>query len=150
MKTLYCLLFNSLFLCACNCGEISAQATSKDNADTTKTKTAALQKSGTMNELNEKPMTCKLTTLELQKRKATVIEEMKKLIKEKRELAAGYAYRFDGTDKNIDLLTDFIKTERQCCDFFNFSVDVNNDHAAWLRITGGKGIKGFIASELEL
>jgi hypothetical protein len=72
------------------------------------------------------------------------------LIDEKTELANGYAYRLEGSDKNIDLLTGFIKTERQCCDFFNFSIEVNNDHTAWLKITGAEGVKGFITSELEL
>jgi hypothetical protein len=100
-----------------------------------------------MNALNEKPMTCKLTSPELQKRKTTIIAEIKKLIKGKTELTNGYAYRFDGSDKNVDLLTDFIKTERQCCDFFNFSIDVNNDQTVWLKITG---VKGFVTSELEL
>lgn len=98
----------------------------------------------------KKPMTCKLTSTELQKRKTTVIIAIKKLIKEKKELINGYAYRFEGTDHNVDLLTDFIKTERQCCDFFNFSIDVKNDESAWLKITGAKGVKGFITSELEL
>lgn len=100
--------------------------------------------------MKKKPMTCKLTTPELQKRKATVIAAIKKLIKKKTELANGYAYRFEGTDHNIDLLTDFIKTERQCCDFFNFSIDIKNDETAWLKITGAQGVKGFITSELNL
>lgn len=100
--------------------------------------------------MDKKPMTCKLTSPELQKRKATVIAAIRKLIKEKKELTNGYAYRFVGTDHNVDLLTDFIKTERQCCDFFNFSIDVNNDETTWLKITGTKGVKGFITSELEL
>ncbi|QEM07795.1 hypothetical protein DIU31_031440 [Mucilaginibacter rubeus] len=100
--------------------------------------------------MTKKTMICKLTTPELQKRKTTVIATIKKLIKEKKELTNGYAYRFEGSDHQIDLLTDFIKTERQCCDFFNFSIDVRNDQTAWLKITGAKGVKGFIASELEL
>ena len=150
MKTFYCLLFSCLFLSACNCSDTPAQTNVKNNGDTAKTKTSTLQKSAVMNDLKEKPMTCKLTSPELQKRKATVIAEIKKLIREKKELPNGYAYRFDGTDKNVNLLTDFIKTERQCCDFFIFSIDVNNDQAAWLKITGAKGVKDFIASELEL
>jgi len=150
MKTLYCLLFNCLLLCACNCSDKPAQAAVKNNGDTAKTKTNVLQKSAAMNDLKRKPMTCKLTSPELQQRKATVIAEIKKQIREKKELPTGYAYRFDGTDKNVDLLTDFIKTERQCCDFFNFSIDVNNDKTVWLKISGTKGVKGFITSELEL
>ncbi|HVX00137.1 MAG TPA: hypothetical protein VHA52_06870 [Candidatus Babeliaceae bacterium] len=96
------------------------------------------------------PMVCKLTSPELQKRKATVIASIKKLVIEKKELPNGYSYKLDGSDNNINLLTDFIKTERQCCNFFNFSINVNNDQFAWLKITGNKGVKNFIASELEL
>ena len=99
---------------------------------------------------HEKPMTCKLTTPELAKRKTTIIANIKKLITEKKELNNGFTYRFDGADKNINLLTDFIKTERQCCDFFNFSLSVNNDQSVWLDITGAKGAKTFIKAELEL
>lgn len=74
----------------------------------------------------------------------------KKLIKEKKELTDGYAYRFEGSDHNVDLLTDFIETERRRCDFFNFCMDVKNDETAWVKITGAKGIKGFITTEQEL
>lgn len=95
-------------------------------------------------------MSCKLTTPELQQRKATLIADIKGLIREKAELPNGYSYQFDGSDETIDLLAGFIKTERQCCDFFNFSIDVNNDRTAWLKITGNEGVKGFITSELEL
>lgn len=100
--------------------------------------------------MDKKQMTCKLTSPELQKRKATVIASIKKMIKEKKELVNGYVYRFLGSDNTVDLLTDFIKTERQCCDFFNFSIDIYNNDTAWLKITGAKGVKGFITSELEL
>ena len=113
-------------------------------SQTAKTKVNALDNS------EKKPTVCKLSSPELQKRKATVIASIKKLIKEKKELSNGYSYRFEGSDNNINLLTDFIKTERQCCNFFNFSIDVNNDQSAWLKITGNKGVKDFIASELQL
>lgn len=103
-----------------------------------------------MNTPKNPPIVCKLTSPELQKRKATVIASIKKVIIEKKELSAGYSYRFEGSDHNIDLLTDFIKTERQCCNFFNFSIDIKNDQSAWLKITGKKGVKDFIAAELEL
>jgi hypothetical protein len=103
-----------------------------------------------MSNLNKTGMTCKLTSPELQQRKANVIATIKGLIDGKTELPDGFSYRFDGSDENIDLLTGFIKTERQCCDFFNFSMDVNNDRSVWLKITGGEGVKDFITSELEL
>lgn len=95
-------------------------------------------------------MSCKLTTPELQKRKATVLERLRKQIIERKELANGYAYKFSGSDSMIDELTEFIKTERQCCDFFNFHLSVTCERTLWFEITGEKGAKEFFTSELEL
>lgn len=95
-------------------------------------------------------LSCKLTTPELQNRKATVLESLRKQIIEKKELPNGYAYKFKTSDSMIDELTEFIKTERQCCDFFNFNLSVTGEQTLWFEITGEKGAKEFIKSELEL
>lgn len=48
-------------------------------------------------------------------------------------------------------MSEFIKTERSCCDFFDFGLKVAGDASfAWLSITGPKGTKDFITSELNL
>lgn len=94
-------------------------------------------------------MTCKLTSPELRERKATVIASLKKKMVEKRELKNGYAFKFPGTDNVLDELTEFIKTERECCDFFIFGLSVSGDKSeAWLELTGADGVKDFITSEL--
>jgi hypothetical protein len=94
---------------------------------------------------------CKLTTPELQKRKATVLESLRKEILEKKELPNGYAFKFSGSDKMIDELTEFAKTERQCCDFFAFNLRVTGDTTSvWFEITGERETKEFIKKELEL
>ena len=98
-----------------------------------------------------KPVTCKLTSPEIRERKATVIASLKRKILVKKELSNGYSYQFKGTDANIDELTTFVKTERLCCDFFDFSLTVKGDGtSALLTITGPKGAKDFIRTELEL
>src|SRR4051812_1146362 len=71
---------------------------------------------------NKSSLTCKLTTPELRKRKETVIASLKKQMLQKKELKNGYAYKFAGTDKIIDELAEFVKTERACCDFFVFNL----------------------------
>src|SRR5690606_37861110 len=77
-------------------------------------------------------LSCKLTTPELQKRKETVIASLKQQILDKKELKDGYAFKFRGTDEVLDELTDFIKTERMCCDFFTFGLSVSGDkREAW-------------------
>lgn len=96
-------------------------------------------------------LTCKLTTPELRERRATAIASLKKQMIEKKELKNGYAYKFTGTDEMLDELSAFIKTERQCCDFFVFNLSISGDKSeAWLEITGPKGAKDFIKTELEL
>lgn len=96
-------------------------------------------------------LSCKLTTPELQHRKATILESLRKKMKEKKELPNGYAYKFSGSDEMVDELTDFIKTERECCDFFTFNLSISGDKSeAWLELKGAEGTKAFIKAELEL
>lgn len=96
-------------------------------------------------------MSCKLTSPELQERKATVIASLKSQMTEKRELVDGFAFKFPGTDQVLDELTEFIKTERECCDFFTFGLSVSGDKSeAWLELTGAEGAKDFINAELGM
>ena len=95
-------------------------------------------------------LTCKLSTPELQQRKKTVVAELKNLLLEKTELENGFKYKFDGSDKMLDLLSSFIKTERLCCDFFVFNLKASSDNSfAWLELTGPGGVKDFIKYEIE-
>ncbi|MCW3120099.1 MAG: hypothetical protein JWM28_4181 [Chitinophagaceae bacterium] len=94
--------------------------------------------------------TCKLTSSEFRERKATVVASLKKQILEKKELKNGFAYKFAGTDNIVDEITNFIKTERQCCGFFKFNMSINGDSETWLEITGPKGAKDVIVNELEM
>jgi hypothetical protein len=99
----------------------------------------------------KKPITCKLTSPEIQQRKITVIASLKKKIIVKKEISNGFSYKFFGSDAVVDELITFVKTERLCCDFFDFSLSVKGDGtSAWLTITGPKGAKDFIKNELEL
>lgn len=100
--------------------------------------------------IEDAKLSCKLTTPELQQRKATVIAELKKLLLEKAELNNGYRYKFDGSDNMLDLLNSFIKTERLCCDFFTFTLTASNDKNFTLHdLTGPEGIKEFIKHEID-
>ncbi len=97
----------------------------------------------------KKELACKLTSPELRKRKDEVIASLKSKILEKQEIKEGYRYKFNGSDEIIDELAEFVKTERQCCDFFDFDLSISGDEA-WLSITGPEGTKQFIKDELEL
>jgi hypothetical protein len=96
-----------------------------------------------------KTIACKLTSPELRKRKEEVIASLKSKILEKEELTKGYKYKFEGSDQVIDEITSFIKTERLCCDFFDFSISISGNQL-WLSITGPKGAKEFMKAELDM
>lgn len=95
-------------------------------------------------------LSCQLTSPELKQRKATVIATLKKLVKERQEINNGFRYKLNGSDEVLDLLNDFIKTERLCCNFFNFSLSVSdNESPVWLELSGPEGAKEFITTEIE-
>lgn len=99
------------------------------------------------NKTNE--FTCKLATPELQERKATIFRRLREQVLERKELENGYAFRFPGTDRVLDLLTEFIKTERICCEFFIFTLSISGDSTEiCLELTGPEGVNEFIASGL--
>lgn len=98
----------------------------------------------------EAKLSCKLTTPELQQRKKTVIAELKNQVLEKIETDQGFKYKFEGSDKTLDLLNSFIKTERLCCDFFVFTLTASSDTKfTWLELSGSEGTKDFIRHEIE-
>jgi hypothetical protein len=94
-------------------------------------------------------LTCKLTSPELRIRKEQVIAALKSKILDSRELVDGYEYKFDASDDMLDQLTEFIKSERICCEFFDFGLNLKNNQV-WLSITGPEGSKEFIKTELAL
>lgn len=111
----------------------------------------AQEKTKDMKTLNEQArLTCKLTTPELQQRKKTVIAELKSQVLEKIETDQGFKYKFEGSDKMLDLLNSFIKTERLCCEFFVFNLTASSDAKfTWLELSGPEGTKDFINHEID-
>lgn len=80
-----------------------------------------------------------------------IVTSLKKQILERKELSNGYAFKFGGSDNVLNELTDFIKSERECCDFFIFNLSISGDKSEiWLEMTGVEGAKDFITKELEL
>jgi hypothetical protein len=96
-------------------------------------------------------ISCKLTTEELQKRKETVLESLKKQILEKKELKDGYVFKFSGSDSTANELIEFVRSERSCCNFFVFTLSFSGDgKETWLSLTGPDGTKEMISDELGL
>jgi hypothetical protein len=136
------LLVAAIVFFAVSCGRNSSKV--KGNTSGCSDDCKATSKEGTK-------IACKLTTPELRQRKETVLASLKSQVIEKKELKDGYAFKFNGSDKMLDELTEFIKTERECCDFFTFNLSIAGDkNTTWLELTGAEGAKEFIGSELGL
>jgi hypothetical protein len=133
----------TLLLLSCNSSDKKGVATNSPTKSICSDKCEAKSKST--------DLSCKLTTADKRARIETVIASLKKQVIETKELENGFAYKFIGSDKIIDELAEFVKTERLCCDFFSFNISVSGDATeAWLQITGPAGTKDFITSELTM
>lgn len=96
-------------------------------------------------------LSCRLSSPELQKRKATVLENLRRQVNYKEELPDGYKFGFSGSDSMITELAEFIKTEKACCGFFTFVLTVSGDSPdVFLTLTGPEGAKDFVKTELGL
>lgn len=66
-----------------------------------------------------------------------------------RELDDGYAWTIS-LDQLV-LVAEFVSRERLCCPFFRFEMVVPPQaEALELRLTGGEGVKAFIAQEFSI
>jgi hypothetical protein len=65
------------------------------------------------------------------------------------ELPDGYALRLPAESTTLFQVAKFITYERLCCSFFAFGVEVEPyGGPIWLRLTGGDGVKAFVAAEI--
>lgn len=97
---------------------------------------------------NTQQFSCKLTSPELQDRRQTVIRQLKETLQTRTELTNGFRYEFLYSDNLFDELVNFVKYERQCCEFFNLTLMVQRELLI-LEITGEEGIKTFLEAELD-
>ena len=68
------------------------------------------------------------------------------LVRETRELASGYAYRFD--NEHYPLLAAFIANEQLCCPFLTFELTVAAHRGpVWLRLTAPGDVKPLLREE---
>ena len=69
-------------------------------------------------------------------------------VRERLELAEGYAFRFAGEE--FTSVARFVANERKCCPFLTFQFEVAPEGGPlWLRINGPSGAKELIAAELR-
>ena len=101
--------------------------------------------------LNQTAFVCDLTALNAEERKRyqVVLEKLQDSVQEVREVANGYAFRHPAHVSVLLLLAEFIRLERRCCPFLEFTLKVETeDGPAWLTLTGPEGVKEFLRAEL--
>src|SRR5262245_22011580 len=99
----------------------------------------------------ETPFACKLDKLTTQQRE-DLSKSIHQLIDAKpatKELPNGYEMRFLHGGDLFVAATTWIRYERECCPFFDFSITLDkNDGPMTIQLTGPKGVKKFIDDDL--
>ena len=90
-----------------------------------------------------------LTTDERRESQA-LLQKLGGAVVELKELSDGYAFRLDESKMPLRELSRWIELERRCCPFFHFETEVAAERGpVWLRLTGGEGVKDFIATKIN-
>jgi hypothetical protein len=93
----------------------------------------------------ELPILCTLTEAEMQERRRTVLDLVRKDVLGVTPLPLGYAYRFEPTSDLLALLCRLVDLERQCCAFLTFRIVVEAGNRPFcIEITGPAEAKGVI------
>ena len=67
-----------------------------------------------------------------------------------RELPDGYEFSFPGDPATLQMLNDWVGTERLCCPFFDIDVRLAPEKGpTTIRLTGRPGTKAFIKADFE-
>lgn len=78
-----------------------------------------------------------------------MLENLHDSVQKVREVANGYEFRHAAHVSVLLLLAEFIRLERRCCPFLEFTLNVETEHGpAWLMLTGPEGVKEFLRAEL--
>lgn len=95
------------------------------------------------------PIACDLTAIPSAVRQEhfAAVPIIFQAVQEVKELTNGYAFRFANESSMFMGLAQFIENERRCCPFFGFVLEVEpGGGPLWLRLTGGEGVKQFLAT----
>ncbi len=102
------------------------------------------------NATRDLPIACKLPDEARMQRQTQVAGSVFGAARQTQELADGYAFQFTADASSVQLLTEFITAERECCPFFTFELIFEpNSGPLWLRLRGGEGVKEFIQAMIQ-
>jgi hypothetical protein len=67
------------------------------------------------------------------------------------ELADGYAFQLRSENVSLADLADWVTSERKCCPFFDFEIELEREGGPlWLKLKGKEGVKQFIRVEFGI
>ena len=93
---------------------------------------------------------CSLSAAELRGREAKLFARFGSAAIEIEELEEGYAFRFPGDSRWIELIAELIVAERECCPFLAFEMStLPNMGPVIVRVTGPTGGKEFLRTVLR-
>lgn len=94
----------------------------------------------------ETPIACTLSAAQ-QTTRGDEVHHLFAQATETSKLADGYAFRFPGTAEWGATLLEFIRFERECCQFFTFELRFEPALGPiWLSIHGCEGVKEMLAA----
>jgi hypothetical protein len=95
--------------------------------------------------MNDLPIACELTSAELQQRRETVLESMRRSVTRVEAVERGFAYYFSSDGDRLKELANLIDLERRCCPFLRFTRTVEAGGGQLiLEITGPEGTREFL------
>ncbi len=101
----------------------------------------------------ESPFICDMTAMnaEQRARHGILSQQLRRGVKEIRELPDGYAARFLTEPSMLLVLAEFIALEHRCCPCFTLALELEREHGPlWLKVTGREGVKPFIRAEFGI
>ncbi len=105
----------------------------------------ALATDPTREDLEQRPMACKLPAGDIKERIEWLRAEFIPGILRVQEIEDGYVYWFQRSDEELRKVAEFARFESECCDFLDFGIGLNTggDRIS-LRISGPQGAANFL------
>lgn len=93
----------------------------------------------------------KALTPEERARLHQITEKIKGARIETKELTDGYAFRLQAEQVSLSELAEYVSSERKCCPFFDFEIELQRDGGPlWLKLRGKEGVKEFMRHEFGI
>lgn len=97
------------------------------------------------------PIACDLNALTAEERdsRQRVLGAVAQAVIGRRALANGFELSFDAAKLDLATLGEWIALECRCCPFLHFRLDIKPAGRTMLALTGGRGVKEFLRTELK-